>query len=97
MSDLEFARPVHVRRPGRDVEVETIGEALALLKQWPAPDRDAVFGAALESCEAVTEGEVTLAEAREALAEFAGISNLQVLRQTRGAAREAGVSPGFSH
>lgn len=97
MQDLEFARPVYVLHLGRAVEIDTIAEALTLLVQWPPTHRGALFQAALEACEAAVDGEVTPAEAREALAELAGISRVSAPAQMRGGARKMVASPNFSH
>ena len=95
MESLKFDQPVLIRRFGQMAEVRTLGEALSLLKGWPAMHRTALFRAAQDSCEAAVEHLVTVAEAREALAEFAAISAPAARPQMQGAGSGKTAGPSF--
>jgi hypothetical protein len=80
MDRLQFFSPVRVSRgPGHPVEeIDSVGDALVFLREWPVGRRGPVYRCALNCCSAAVAAQMTAEEARKSFAGFARITGLLV-------------------
>ncbi|MER8520125.1 MULTISPECIES: DUF982 domain-containing protein [unclassified Mesorhizobium] len=78
MDRLQFFSPVRVLRgQGQPVEeIDSVAEAMAFLRKWPAGRRGPVYQCAVNCCAAAMAGRMSAEEARKAFAGFARITRL---------------------
>ncbi|MER9236026.1 DUF982 domain-containing protein [Mesorhizobium sp. M0622] len=78
MDRLQFFSPVRISRGhGRPVEeIDSVAEAMAFLRKWPAGRRGPVYQCAVNCCAAAMAGRMSAEEARKAFTGFARITRL---------------------
>lgn len=95
MDSLRFEKPVTLLLGiGFPSSIETVGEAYALLQDWPVADRDEAHTVALNACRAGIAGEVDAETVRATLAAFARRNDILVANQptaTLGNVRDLGT------
>lgn len=80
MDRLQFFSPVKLSRgSGYPVEeIETVGDAIVFLREWPVGRRGPVYRCALNCCAAAMAAQMSAEEARKSFAGFARITGLLV-------------------
>ena len=77
MSDRLFDSPVYVRDGTRLVrQIQSIGDALDFLDEWPADRRGMMFEVAQQALNSAHDGRLPMTAARNAFASWARASNV---------------------
>ena len=80
MNRLQFVAPVRLSHgPGHPMkEIDSVEEATAFLRAWPAGRRGPVYNCALNCCLAAEAGQLSADDARRSFAGFIRISGMVV-------------------
>jgi hypothetical protein len=73
MDDLSFFAPVCVKTGDSVQVIESVGDALRFLHEWPLERRGSAFRCAFRSAEAAIAGQLSVEQAQHAFARFAGV------------------------
>jgi Protein of unknown function (DUF982) len=73
-NDLSFFTPVCVKTGDSVQLIGSVRDALRFLYEWPSDRRGPAFGCALRSADAAIAGRLSVEQARQAFASFAGIA-----------------------
>ena len=88
-----FRAPVRLHVDGKFVDIETLAEAEAFLRAWPASRCGPVYACALRGCEAARAGTMKLDDARKAFESFARITGILAPRRLAAATTNAEPTP----
>ena len=76
MDDLSFFAPVCVKTRDSVRLIGSVRDALRFLYEWPQERRGPAFGCALKSAEAAIAGQLSVEQACQSFASFAGITGI---------------------
>ncbi|WP_442580187.1 DUF982 domain-containing protein [Mesorhizobium sp. ASY16-5R] len=76
MDAIMFRVPLRLNVDGAPVEIDSLQNAMAFLRDWPGARRGPVYACATKSCEAALAGSVKVEDARKALESFARITGI---------------------
>ena len=80
MDAILFRVPLRLNVGGTPVEIDSLQNAMAFLRDWPGARRGPVYACATKSCEAAFAGAVKAEDARKALESFARITGILATR-----------------